>query len=195
MSEGGDSALEPTLASSPGDRSGEALGDTIAADAPAAAGPAQLPDVVPDRYALGEEIGRGGLGAVVRAKDRNLGRQVAIKALHASGGSAQRRFVREALITARLEHPSIVPVHDAGRWPDGSPFYAMKLVRGRPLAAVIDATTSLAARLALVPTVLAVCDAVAYAHSERVVHRDLKPHNVLVGEFGETVVIDWGLAK
>src|SRR5262245_25193950 len=71
----------------------------------------------------------------------------------------------------------------------------MKLVRGRPLAAVIDEAKDLARRLGLVPTVLAVCDAVAYAHSERVVHRDLKPQNVLVGEFGETVVIDWGLAK
>jgi WD40 repeat protein len=199
MAEGGsdtaqDAALEPTLASAPGHASGEALDDTLAADTRGAAA-AELPDAVPDRYTLGEEIGRGGLGAVVSAKDKNLGRLVAIKALHASGGSARRRFVREAMITARLEHPSIVPVHDAGRWPDGSPFYAMKLVRGRPLAAVIDGTASLAARLALVPTVLAVCDAVAYAHSERVVHRDLKPHNVLVGEFGETVVIDWGLAK
>ncbi|HTJ44447.1 MAG TPA: serine/threonine-protein kinase [Kofleriaceae bacterium] len=190
-----DAALEPTIASSEDPAKSDALGVTIAAGDDVAAGAVELPEAAAERYALGDEIGRGGLGTVVRAKDKTLRRQVAIKALHAEGGSARRRFVREALITARLEHPSIVSVHDAGRRPDGSPFYAMKLVRGRPLAAVIDETRDLAGRLALVPTVLAVCDAVAYAHSEHVVHRDLKPHNVLVGEFGETVVIDWGLAK
>src|SRR5262249_26943413 len=108
---------------------------------------------------------------------------------------ARRRFVREALITARLQHPSIVPVYEAGRWPDRAPFYAMKLVAGRPMSDVLARAATLDDRLALLPAVLAVCDAMAYAHGERIIHRDLKPHNVLVGAHGETVVIDWGLAK
>jgi WD40 repeat protein/tRNA A-37 threonylcarbamoyl transferase component Bud32 len=151
------------------------------------------------RYDLVDEHGRGGLGRVMRARDRELGRTVAIKELLRRGRVAELRFLREALITARLEHPAIVPVHEAGRWPDGTPFYSMKLVAGRPLRDLIDdaRTTDdrLAARLALVPHVVAVADAIAYAHAQRIVHRDLKPSNVIVGDYGETVVIDWGLAK
>jgi WD40 repeat protein len=192
--------LDETAASGPSGSS-DAHAPTLATGTPPAAGHAagegveRLPEVPRGRYQLGAEVGRGGLGRVWRAHDVHLDRAVAIKELHADGEDARRRFVREALITARLEHPGIVAVHEAGRWPDGEPFYAMKLVRGRPLATVIDGKRKLDERLALVPTVLAVADAVAYAHSERIVHRDLKPHNVLVGEFGETVVIDWGLAK
>jgi len=147
------------------------------------------------RYAIAGELARGGLGRILRARDRHLDRTVALKEMLGRGGEGERRFVREALITARLEHPSIVPVHDAGVADDGAPFYAMKLVGGRPLAEVFAGATTMADRLALVPRILAVADAIAYAHSERVIHRDLKPANVLVGEFGETVVIDWGLAK
>jgi serine/threonine protein kinase/WD40 repeat protein len=132
---------------------------------------------------------------VLRARDRELGRSLAIKELLSLTPSSELRFFREALITARLEHPNIVPVHEAGRWPDGTPFYAMKLVAGRPLKELIDGTTTLSQRLELLPHVLAVADAVGYAHSRGVVHRDLKPSNVIVGDFGETVVIDWGLAK
>jgi WD40 repeat protein/tRNA A-37 threonylcarbamoyl transferase component Bud32 len=151
------------------------------------------------RYDLVDEHGRGGLGRVMRARDRELGRTVAIKELLRRGRVAELRFLREALITARLEHPAIVPVHEAGRWPDGTPFYSMKLVAGRPLRDLIDeardSEDQLAARLALVPHVVAVADAIAYAHAQRIVHRDLKPSNVIVGDYGETVVIDWGLAK
>ena len=161
--------------------------------APAAA--EQLPEVRAARYRMAEEVGRGGLGRVLRARDVFLDRTVAIKELHSDDEASRRRFVREALITARLQHPSIVPVYEAGRWPDRSPFYAMKLVSGRALSDVLGDKKTLAERLQLVPTVLAVADAIAYAHHERIVHRDLKPHNVLVGAFGETVVIDWGLAK
>ena len=99
------------------------------------------------------------------------------------------------MITARLEHPGIVPVHEAGRWPDGTPFYAMKLVQGRPLRELIAACKTLGDRLALIPHVIAIADAIAYAHDRKIIHRDLKPSNVIVGAFGETVVIDWGLAK
>jgi WD40 repeat protein len=153
-------------------------------------------DIVPfEHYALGEEHARGGLGRIVRALDRRLDRQVAVKEILGGGQQAARRFVREARLTARLQHPSIVPVHEAGRWPTGEPFYAMKLVAGRSLKEIIDERASLDERLALLPNVLAVAEAIAYAHAQRVIHRDLKPSNVLVGEFGETVVVDWGLAK
>jgi serine/threonine protein kinase len=105
------------------------------------------------------------------------------------------RFEREAMITAKLQHPAIVPIYEAGTWPDGSAFYAMRLVSGGTLAEAIEKTRTLEDRLALLPYVLALTEALGYAHSRRIVHRDLKPGNVLVGEFGETVVIDWGLAK
>jgi eukaryotic-like serine/threonine-protein kinase len=147
------------------------------------------------RYELLHEHGRGGLGRVMRAHDKELGRDVAIKELLERSSTAEIRFFREALITAGLEHPGIVPVHEAGRWDDGTPFYAMKLVSGRPLHELIDATTAIGGRLGLLPNVIAVADAIAYAHDHRIIHRDLKPANVIVGEFGETVVIDWGLAK
>jgi tetratricopeptide (TPR) repeat protein len=120
---------------------------------------------------------------------------VALKELQAGSGPEASRFVREALVTARLQHPAIVPIYEAGRWPEGAPFYAMKLVSGRSLDALIRAAGSLPERLALLPHLLAVAEAVAYAHSQRVIHRDLKPANVLVGAFGETVLVDWGLAK
>ena len=149
----------------------------------------------PQRYRILGEHGRGGLGRVTRAYDRNLGRDIAIKELISHSELGELRFRREALITARLEHPGIVPVHEAGRWPDGTPFYAMKLVAGRPLRALLAERTTVEQRLALLHHVIAVADAIAYAHGRGIIHRDLKPANVIVGDFGETVVIDWGLAK
>jgi WD40 repeat protein len=157
--------------------------------------PAPLQYRDPDRYEVVAEHGRGGLGRVMRARDRELGRWLAIKELLKPSHSSEFRFFREAIITARLEHPNIVPVHEAGRWPDGTPFYAMKLVAGRPLDKLIQEAASFEERSSLVPHVIAVADAVAYAHSKGIIHRDLKPSNVIVGNFGETVVIDWGLAK
>ncbi len=154
-----------------------------------------LPTGDPARYARGDEVARGGMGRIVRADDLALGRAVAIKELTLDGGEARRRFVREALITARLQHPAIVPVYDAGRWPGGDPFYAMKLVAGRSLADVIAGARSADERLALLPAVTTAAEAVAYAHAHRVIHRDHTPGNILVGDYGETVVIDWGLAK
>ncbi|WNG58576.1 protein kinase [Archangium gephyra] len=154
-----------------------------------------LPVVEPSRYTVAGELARGGIGRILRARDVHLDRPVAIKEMLAPAREAEPRFVAEALVTARLQHPSIVPVYEAGRWPGGEPFYAMKLVSGRSLADVISERKTLEERLALLPHVLAVAEAMAYAHSERIIHRDLKPANVLVGEFGETVVIDWGLAK
>ncbi len=165
---------------------------------PAATEPADrfdLPVKDPERYASRREIARGGMGRIVCARDRELGRDIAIKELLASNPTLERRFEREVRLTARLQHPAIISVHAAGRWPDGRAFYTMKLVDGRPLDRAIAEAGSLTARLALLPHVIAVAEAIAYAHSQGVVHRDLKPANVLVGAFGETVVIDWGLAK
>jgi WD40 repeat protein len=132
---------------------------------------------------------------VLRARDKELERDVAVKELLEPTERAEARFFREALITARLEHPGIVPIHEAGRWPDGTPFYAMKLVAGRPLSELIAGAETLDERLALLPNVITVADAIAYAHDRGIIHRDLKPSNVIVGEFGETIVVDWGLAK
>ena len=154
-----------------------------------------LETVAREHYEVFGEIARGGLGRIMRAHDLRLDRQVAIKELHFRLGNAEARFAREMRLTARLQHPAIVPIHEAGRWPTGEPFYAMKLVEGRTLADVATDATTLEERLHLLPNVIDVAEAIAYAHSERIIHRDLKPHNVLVGSFGETVVIDWGLAK
>src|SRR5215468_656615 len=155
--------------------------------------PIQIRD--PRRYEFLGEHGRGGLGRVSRAHDRELGRDVAIKELLSRGSANEVRFLREVLITARLEHPGIVPIHEAGRWSDGTPFYAMKLVAGRPLRELLAERPTAAERIGLLHHVIAVADAIAYAHGRNIIHRDLKPANVIVGDFGETIVIDWGLAK
>ena len=154
-----------------------------------------LPVEDAERYDMLGEYARGGLGRVMQARDERLGRTVAIKELLRRSRLAESLFVREALITARLQHPGIVPVHEAGRWPSGEPFYVMKLVSGQSLMVLIRETESLAERLALLPHVIAVIDTLAYAHNEGVIHRDIKPANVIVGDFGETVVVDWGLAR
>ncbi|MCB9564542.1 MAG: protein kinase [Kofleriaceae bacterium] len=207
--------LAETVASGPGGSDGgvsgapDAVLATLAvgdADVPTAGPPSSgvrrraddlptLPTVPRDVYRIDGELGRGGMGRVLRARDRRVGRAVAIKEVLGGGGALAMRFEREAMITARLQHPAIVPVYECGRWPDGEPFYAMKLVAGRPLDAVVAGAADFAARAALLPHVIAVCEALAYAHDRGVVHRDLKPANVLCGDYGETVVIDWGLAK
>jgi serine/threonine protein kinase len=146
------------------------------------------------RYELGPEIGRGGMGAVFRARDAELGRDVAIKVL-AEGlrdPGLVERLRREARIAAGLEHPGIVPVYDVGTLPDGRPYYVMKLVGGARLDAWIASTAGRDARL---DVFLRICEAVAYAHAHGVVHRDLKPENVCVGAFGEVQVLDFGVAK
>lgn len=156
---------------------------------------AARPDLSGDRYELGELIGRGGMGAVYRAKDRLLGRDVALKIAHTviGGHSAAGAGVEsESRILARLEHPGIVPVHDAGTTADGRVFYAMKLVRGQTLPAHIAGVPDLAARLSIFERIV---EAVAFAHAAGVVHRDLSPANVMIGGFGEVLVLDWGVAE
>ena len=158
------------------------------------------------RYEILGELGRGGLGCVLIGLDMHVRREVAIKRLLSYGddrdGNQQAdsspsgsRFLREARLTAQLEHPGIVPIHEVGRRLDGTLYYTMRLVRGRTLAAALRACTTVEDRLRLLHHFADVCGAVAFAHSRGVIHRDLKPQNVMIGEFTETVLIDWGLAK
>ncbi|MEM9490819.1 MAG: serine/threonine-protein kinase, partial [Myxococcota bacterium] len=184
--ESDDSADEPVAA----DRAEWSQPDTAG---PVARG--RLPIVQRDHYVTQQVIGRGGLGRVTQASDTRLERSVAIKELHHIDPAVQTRFLREALITARLQHPSIVPVYEAGYWPDGRPFYAMKLIEGSTIAQLLREADDLDGRLRYLPNAIAVADAIAYAHSQRIIHRDLKPSNIVIGEFGETMVVDWGLAK
>ncbi len=147
------------------------------------------------RYALAKEIARGGMGRVVEANDSVLGRIVAVKEVLSMDPETVRRFQRETRITARLEHPAIVPVHDAGVSANGAPFYVMRKVGGRALEDLVARADTLPKRLALVPHIVAASNAIAHAHERGIVHRDIKPANILCGDLGETVVIDWGLAK
>lgn len=175
------------------------------------------------RYTFAGEIARGGMGAVLRGRDEDLGREIAVKVmLQAHGGKAEflQRFIEEAQIAGQLQHPGITPVYELGRFPDDRPYFAMKLVRGETLAKLLasraaSAPGAEASRVALAPgdspradaTRLAqdrsrflkifeqICQTLAYAHAHGVIHRDLKPLNVMVGSFGEVQVMDWGLAK
>ncbi|HET9623736.1 MAG TPA: serine/threonine-protein kinase, partial [Kofleriaceae bacterium] len=179
----------PTLAGAPS-------GATQISVPPAMPGaPLVTASTPPARYQLGGEIARGGMGRVVDATDITLGRTVAFKEALTSDVDSLRRFDRETQITAKLEHPSIVPVHDAGRSSNGQPFYVMRKVSGRPLERLVAHAETLNQRLELIPHIIATAQAIAHAHARGIVHRDIKPSNILVGELGETVVIDWGLAK
>jgi Flp pilus assembly protein TadD len=188
--------LPPTADPSAGGRTATPAGPgtTVPPEGPAARGP-DWPEV--PGYELVDEVGRGGVGVVYRARDLALSRDVAVKLLQdrfPAGGPAARRFADEARITGQLQHPGVPPVHAVGRLPDGRPFLAMKLIKGRTLDDLLEdraapGTPNLAAVFE------GVCQAVGYAHAHGVVHRDLKPGNVMVGSFGEVQVMDWGLAK
>jgi serine/threonine protein kinase len=150
------------------------------------------PELSDPRYEIREPIGRGGMGAVYRATDRELDRDVAIKVLNGPGGAGHPSLLHEARVLARLEHPGIVPVHDFGRLADGRAWYSMKLVRGSRLDDHVRGIDSLPERLRLF---LRICEPVAFAHAHGVVHRDLKPANVMFGPFGEVLIMDWGVAR
>ena len=145
---------------------------------------AERPDLTGTRYELIRELGRGGMGVVYEVRDLALERNVAMKVVDAD-------WCSEARIIASLEHPGIVPVHDAGTLPDGRRYYTMKLVRGSRLDRWAREDRS---RTDLLRVFTRVCEAVAFAHANGVVHRDLKPQNVMVGEFGAVLVMDWGVA-
>ncbi|HEV3439045.1 MAG TPA: protein kinase, partial [Gemmata sp.] len=158
-----------------------------------------VPTAATTRYILGAEIARGGMGIIYQASDTRLDREVALKvlqnhlALHSATG---RRFEDEARISAQLQHPAIPPIHDLGTLPDGRPFLAMKLIEGETLNAMLVARRSPDRdRGRFVAIFEQICQAIAYAHTHRVIHRDLKPANIMVGKFGEVQVMDWGLAK
>jgi len=144
---------------------------------------AALPDLTGTRYELESEIGRGGLGVVYRAHDRQLDRCVALKILDSA-------LAGEAQLIARLEHPAIVPIYETGTLPDGRVFYAMKLITGARLDEYLAGSPSLGERLRVLRRV---GEALAFAHTRGAIHRDLKPQNVMVGEFGEVYVMDWGV--
>jgi serine/threonine-protein kinase len=187
----GDAEVERSLASLP----------------PRAAHASDLPTVdarpPAGRYRVLRPHAQGGLGEVFVAEDTELHRPIALKQIqqrHADDANSRGRFLLEAEVTGGLEHPGIVPVYGLGLYPDGRPFYAMRLIKGESLK---DALTRFhqapdfrgAAFRQLLRRFLDVCNAVAYAHSRGVLHRDLKPGNVMLGPFGETLVVDWGLAK
>jgi len=139
------------------------------------------------------ELGWGGMGRVTLAHDRWLGREVALK--EPLSETDAHLFQREAIITARLEHPGIVPIYETGLSPAGVPWFAMRVVRGRSLALILADPLTTGERLHLLRYLRAACEAVAFAHARGIVHRDLKPANIMIGAFGETQVIDWGLAS
>lgn len=157
------------------------------------------------RYTDAQTIGAGGVGTVSSRLDPNLGRHIAMKELHPhlDGQCEQRiRFFREARVTAQLQHPNIIPVHEMGESPSGSFYFTMKRVKGlslqQVLASLRSGSRTMAAeypRAKLIDIFVDICQAVAFAHSREVIHRDLKPENILLGDFGETLVTDWGLVK
>lgn len=163
------------------------------------------PPLGAENYLVGDEVARGGMGSVLQAEDRKLKRTVAVKVMMQDADASPAmhlRFVREAEVLAKLAHPNIVPIYDLV-WEDGMPlFYSMKLVKGRTLQTILndlrkeDADALRDYPLTrLLDIFRKVCDAIAFAHSQCVLHRDLKPENIMVGEFGEVLIMDWGLAK
>ncbi|MBN2724171.1 MAG: protein kinase [Deltaproteobacteria bacterium] len=164
-----------------------------------------LPDVDTERYHFRNELGKGGIGRVWVALDKNLMRKVAIKELliptrddaedtYIPSEESEQRFLYEARLTGILEHPGIVPVYEIGKQQNGKICYIMRLVRGKTLYRMIY-ERDFVKRLELLHNFIQICNTIAFAHSKGVIHRDIKPANIMIGEFGETVVLDWGLAK
>ncbi len=154
----------------------------------------QLADFSGTRYRALRYLARGGMGTVWLAEDTILNRHVALKILDPADDSGElaSRLLREARVLARLEHPGIVPVHDAGTLADGRAFYCMKYVEGQTLDRYVRSGSSLPERLTLLQRMV---EPLAFAHSKGILHRDLKPENIMIGSFGEVLVMDWGVAK
>jgi serine/threonine protein kinase len=154
----------------------------------------EMPDLPGVRYQIGRQLGRGGMGIVYLAHDSELDREVAMKVLTVadSESAAVERMRREARVLARIEHPGIVPIHDVGTLDDGRVFYTMKLVRGARLDRHCREPRAIPDLLRVFQRI---CEPVAFAHSQGIIHRDLKPENIMVGQFGEVLVLDWGVAR
>jgi len=177
----------------------QTLGSAPASSAAGPASPAPL-----SRFEIVKLHERGGIGEVFLARDLELQREVALKQIRmnrADETESQQRFVAEAEITGRLEHPGIVPVYGLGRYPDGRPYYAMRFISGQSMRIAIDRMHA-AGQLRdpielrrLLARFIDVCQAIGFAHQRGIVHCDIKPSNVMLGEFGETLVVDWGLAR
>ncbi len=188
------------LAGAPGSVPCVLLRDTESSIGEPLVRPASL-EIPPDggRYQILGEIGRGGMGAVMKGRDPDLGRDLAVKVLlneHQDEPDLVRRFIEEAQIGGQLQHPGIVPVYELGVFNDRRPFFTMKLVKGRTLAALLKERRDPADDLPRLLSIFEhVCQTVAYAHARSVIHRDLKPSNIMVGAFGEVQVMDWGFAK
>ncbi|MFT4710597.1 MAG: WD40 repeat protein/tRNA A-37 threonylcarbamoyl transferase component Bud32 [Bacteroidia bacterium] len=205
-----DISLDPDFAKDEADGTPVEKGET-----PAKQRLSRLSNLTPGdfRYKYKEEIGRGGMGVVLKVRDRDLQRSLAMKVLISSGtpGSDETprdhrkltRFLEEAQITGQLDHPGVVSVHELGMDARGRPFFTMRLVRGHTLKEVFAAIEGSKkvpgledwTRNRALATLLRVCETIAFSHSKNVIHRDLKPSNIMVGRFGETYVMDWGLAK
>ncbi len=155
------------------------------------------PEFVGNRYSLGPELGRGGMGVVYEVTDAELGRQVALKVVPAwefAETGAFERVRQEARTLAALEHPGIVPVHDVGTLADGRVYYTMRLVRGERLGP-LRANGEERSVPEILRLVARICETVDFAHARDVIHRDLKPENIMLGPFGEVIVLDWGIAR
>ena len=199
----GASVLE-TVTAAPGPLPGVlpgngSLDERVSPHSPPSSPERPLPSDHCGRYELFGEIARGGMGAVLRGRDPELGRELAIKVL-LEGQQDQpamvRRFLEEAQIGGQLQHPGIVPVYEMGTFRDARPYFTMKLVQGRTLSALLGERKAPAHdRPRFLSIFEAIAQTVAYAHARGVIHRDLKPSNVMVGSFGEVQVMDWGLAK
>jgi serine/threonine-protein kinase len=188
-------------------RNDSVTGRTTVTHSPRSAAAPPPETAVGARYTLQGLHATGGIGRVWRARDTSVGRDVALKELRperAGNQASQARFLKEARVTGQLEHPGIVPIYEIGQRPeDQQPFYTMRFVRGRTLREAVEEYHMRKARKhagpmelrELLTAFVAVCNAVGFAHSRGVLHRDLKPHNVVLGDYGEVMVLDWGLAK
>jgi serine/threonine-protein kinase len=193
---------EPLPAAGPTQRIdiSEVLAEAGQLTAPGA--PGEAPETTPagegsDRYVIERELAQGGMGRILLAYDRDFRRRIAMKVLRGShaGSRGASRFIAEAQATAQLEHPNIAPIYDLGKDASGLPFFTMKWIRGRNLEEIIAAGGPEFSLIRLVQILQQVAMGVHFAHSRGVVHRDLKPQNIMVGDFGEVLVVDWGLAK
>lgn len=190
------------------------LGGPSPAAEPAEMGQTQHPATedqsapIDSRFQILSRHDQGGLGEVMIAHDRQLNREVAVKQIRPKWlgvSEARERFIQEAEVTGRLEHPGVVPVYAMGTWDDGQPFYAMRFIQGSTLREVIaehrepgsddDPQAKSMELRDLLNRFIDVCNTIEYAHSRQILHRDIKPSNIMIGPYGETLVVDWGLAK